>query len=236
MAADVPVAILAGVAGVAFLASIAVLIVRSDDKRRKQRAEIAGRYAAERGWDFAAEDDSVLDEITVYPLKPVSSGPASCANVMRGQYLEHPMLVFDFIHTKPGSGMGAGSDTFHYHVVGLRLPAPTPTLSVLRETHRRHALTVDNPEFHRRYWVDPDTTDLGFAAAVLSPAMVDLTLREDAPTWAIDGGYLLLITPGQLPVNDLGYDLAADRVDPLLDLAARMVDALPPASGDGTGQ
>lgn len=225
MAADVPVAILAGVAGVAFLASIAVLIVRSDDRRRKQRAEIAGRYAAERGWDFAAEDGSVLDEITVYPLKPVSSGLVSCANVMRGQHRDRPMLVFDFIYMKPGSGMGAGSDTFHYHVVGLRLPAPTPTLSVLRETHtRRPALAVDNPEFHRRYWVDKDTTDLDFAAAVLSPAMVDLTLREDAPAWAIDGGYLLLIAAGRLPLDDP----ADDDVEPLLDLAARMVEALPP--------
>jgi hypothetical protein len=92
-----------------------------------------------------------------------------------------------------------------------RLPGGWPDIEVhnrrlgsrlMRALGRQSPVEIGHAEFDRRFQVA--TADLRAAHVLLSPALVDAHLREQAPPWSIRGGELMITEQGRLTLERIG--------------------------------
>lgn len=210
-------AIAGAVAGIGLICYLAWLI----EKRRRERMRaVAARY----GWSYAHRDDTPL---SYYEGEPFRSGQErTCKHVMRGEYRHRPSTVFEFEYvTYSTDSQGRRQrNTHRLMITALGLPRVLPWVQVVREgmLHKiGHAFGFDDIEFeseafNRRYRVTAQ--DRKVAYDVLHPRMMELLLEADGPAWRLENGALLTWTRGRLN---------AERVRPLLDFSAEVIDTIP---------
>jgi hypothetical protein len=92
-----------------------------------------------------------------------------------------------------------------------RLPGGWPDIEVrnrrlgsrlMRALGRQSPVEIGHAEFDRRFKVM--TTDPRAAHVLLSPALVDAHLRDQASPWSLIGGELMIVEPGRLTLDRIG--------------------------------
>jgi hypothetical protein len=208
---------------IAIVAAVALVIYLGwlyEKKRRERMRALAAQY----GWSYLSRDDSPLSD---YRGDPFGSGSErKCKHVMRGSYHDRPSTVFEFeyvTYTTDSQGRRQ-KNTHRVMVTALGTPAALPWVQVTRENviHKiGHALGFDDIElesedFNRRYRVKAQ--DRKVAYDVLHPRMMELLLHTEGPAWRLENGALLTWSKGRLN---------AERVAPLLDFSATVIDNVP---------
>ncbi|GAB2832711.1 hypothetical protein GCM10027176_41220 [Actinoallomurus bryophytorum] len=124
-----------------------------------------------------------------------------------------PVTVADCHYTTESTD-GEGRSTsqrVNLSVFVARLPGGWPDIEVrnrrmgsrfMRALGRQSPVEIGHAEFDRRFKVV--TADPRAAHVLLSPALVDAHLRNQAPPWSLRGGELMTIEQGRLTIERIG--------------------------------
>ena len=124
-----------------------------------------------------------------------------------------PVTVADCHYTTQSTDGQGNTQTqrVDLSVFVARLPGGWPDIEVqtrrlgsrvMRALGRQSPVEIGHPMFDRRFQVV--TADPRAAHALLSPALVDAHLRDQAPPWSIRGGELMITEQGRLTLDRIG--------------------------------
>lgn len=182
--------------------------------------------AAERGWRYTERDRGLANRFLGTPFGDGHGRDAR--HVLTGSFRDRPMLAFEYSYKEThGSGDDRRTETYHYTVVSLGLPAPKPTLQVNREGLGRKLLglvgvrdlQLESEDFNKAFHIT--TEDDRFAYDVLHPRMMEWMLADQRA----------LSTPFRFERGDLvTWDqcrIEVSNVDALLNYLCDVVDRVP---------
>jgi hypothetical protein len=187
-----------------FGAVFVALLVGGFVLERKRRERLM-RFAMMRGWQYAAEDPSL---VTRWDGAPFGRGDRRRArNVLTGQEAGRPFTAFDYsFETHSTDSKGRRTTTTHrFGVCAVPLPVGLRTVEVMPEgVFSRMAsavgLTADidleSEDFNRAFRVRSDDPKL--ASDVLSPRTMQYLLAARPEAWRLQGAYVLSWHDGRL--------------------------------------
>jgi hypothetical protein len=164
----------------------------------KKRREAFAAFAAEQGFAYVPENDSLAGQWAGTPFQTGDHWRAR--NVLSGSFQGHNIVAFDYSYqTHTTNGKGQRRTTTHkFGVVVLQLPAPLPHLEVTHEGIFGGAvanalgfadLQFESEQFNRAFRVKAD--DPRFGHAVIHPRMMELLLSRGEIGWRIEGNSLV---------------------------------------------
>ncbi|UJP40094.1 hypothetical protein [Cellulomonas palmilytica] len=207
---------LAMLAMVSLAGAFWVVVLSRQGRRHRAQTADAQRLARERGWLFAARDDSVLDGLTGPPrvtepyatrdlavdvtrtlrLLPVDVPGTPERDGATAVELETVTYTYRYVAQRPG-GIPLSADL---QVVAVRLPADLPRTEVMPEAfgrsvlgaRGRRGLELGVPEFDTRYVVDAEEPRVAWDLLTggLARRLVDPDLLLGLP-WVVEGGWIL---------------------------------------------
>lgn len=182
---------------------IVALVAYYNYWRNKKRRQAFQTWAANHGFSYTAEDNSVIGRFDGTPFGQGDHRRAK--NVVAGQYKGRPALAFDYSYqTHSTDSEGHRTTTTHrFGVVSIGLPCSVPTLQVTREGLLQklgravgiHDIELENEDFNRRFKVA--SKDKKFAYDVLHPRMMQMLMDADGPVWRIEQSDLLCWDEGR---------------------------------------
>ncbi|GAB2976779.1 hypothetical protein [Nocardioides montaniterrae] len=201
-----------------------VVMMRIQAKRAAERKAVFTSYAAQREWDYRAEDPSLT---TRFQAPPFGHGYGQHArNVLLGRHDGRPFVAFDYQYsTSSGTGRSRSSHTYRSSVLAMNLGVTAPDLSVgpasmmgrLFSGLSSTRVEVGDPAFDHDFLVYCPVAE--FARDVLTPEVRDVTRQALETGWRIAGDSLLVVrtgqhTPAEVEQNLQLMDALLDRVPP----------------------
>ncbi|GAA1638372.1 hypothetical protein [Georgenia ruanii] len=196
----------------------------------KRRGDVASSTALQalahgRGWSYLAQGDRDWDDRWIFA--PFGTGQHRRAyHLIRGQ-VRCAGAAREFVAYDYGYSTGGGQTRMRRHarVLAVRTPATVPPVLLRREgaADRLTAafgadVQVGDEAFDRRFWLTG--TDLGVAAALYRPAVVEAVKAVDPDVLVFDQGWLVWVADGAT------WDAAA--LPGVLDGVAAVLDAAGP--------
>jgi hypothetical protein len=149
----------------------------------KQKVAAFTKFAGERGWHYAEQDNSLAGR---YVGDPFGKGfGREAKHVLAGQHRGRDLIAFEYIYKeKHGSGKDSRTVTYRNTVVALNTPAARPTLEVSREGLGRKLLglvgvrdlQLESEEFNKNFHIR--TEDDKFAYDVLHPRTMEWMIAD----------------------------------------------------------
>ena len=172
-------------------------------KREQKRRALLTEWAAANKWTLLDEDDQWCSR---WQGNPFNEGDHRRArNVLTGTWKGKPFVSFDYsfqTHTSDGKG-GTSTQTHHYAVSAVSLPAYLPRLQVTPEsllTRFGNAvgfadIELESEDFNRAFRVHAN--DPKFASDVLTARTMQLLLSRPRISWRIEGSDILCWQSGE---------------------------------------
>lgn len=217
------------VAGILLLMASVALVVAGlvgvfvlDRKRRERLMQ----FALLRGWEYAAEDPSLVDRFTGEPFGKGDKRRAR--NVLTGQESGRTFTAFDYTYeTSSSDSNGRRRTTTHrFGICAVPLPVPLETVEVVpADVFTRMAgavglvsdIEMESEDFNRRFRVRAANRKL--ACDVLTPRTMEYLLFADPEAWRLRGGHAVSWGEGRLDPAEVVRTCA------VLD---RVLDGIPP--------
>lgn len=230
MSSGVLLFVLGALCCVSVIAMIAVLAVVGHRNAERRRHGFAA-YAAQREWEYARSDPSLVTRFRGAPFGRGSSRQAT--NVLRGRHDRRPFVAFDYRYTTSSHSGDTTSSTNHsYSVIALHLGLTAPPLSVAPSGAlsrfinqlTKSDIPVGDPVFDRAFTVKCASPD--FARDVLHPQLTRMLMQWPALAWRFEDDSLLVVRGG---VHQPG------EVDSMLQLMAAILGQVPSYVWDRLG-
>jgi hypothetical protein len=189
-----------GVAGAG--AVLVTAVSRASAKAERRRRDVLYAWTMANGWQLVEGNVGTswrhrLTHLSRFGIRRLVH------SVVHGL----PVTAADCHYTSysTDSGGNSQSSVVSLSVFVARLPGRWPDIDVrnrhlgsrlMRALGRQSRIETGHTLFDQRFSVE--ASDPHAVRALLSPALVDAHLRGQAPLWSIQGGELMLVTPGRL--------------------------------------
>jgi len=192
----------------------------------KKKVAAFTALAAERGWRYTERDRALANRFQGTPFGEGHGRDAR--HVLTGSFRDRPMLAFEYTYKEThGTGDDRRTETYHYTVVSLGLPAPKPTLQVNREGLGRKLLglvgvrdlQLESEAFNKTFHIR--TENEKFAYDVLHPRMMEWMLADQralSTPFRFERGDLVTWDQGKIDVSN---------VDGLLNYLSDVLERVP---------
>lgn len=217
--------------GVAFVAGFIGLNILGKKQAQKREAELAA-WAQERGWQFSAEDKTLLQRWPVAPFTTGQRYKPSVKDVLWGptvspQGQTRQALSFTYrFETKSGSGEDRETTVYPHHVTCVFLGYSTPVLEVspegigarISKALGGQDIQFESEAFNKKWRVE--SQDLKFAHAIINPQMMEHLMHPHfgGVSFAYAGGCILVF-------NNRVLETAT--IDPMLAICHDLIDRVP---------
>lgn len=191
------------VAGIAFVAVVAVLSHHMERKRRDACRELATRH----GWAYTEDDPAYVNRWEGPPFNAGSGRKA--VNVVTGEHHGHPFMMLEHRHQTVGhTGQQTTTHTHWHTIYVLTLPARVPKLELkprgflsgIADLFGVQDIEVGHEEFDRRMRVRSD--DEQYARLFLSgPSTAQAILDLGDMQLRVVGNELLALESGRQVAN-----------------------------------
>lgn len=175
------------------------LVLYFQYQAHKKKVAAFTALASERGWRYTERDRSLVNRFEGTPFGDGHGRDAR--HVLTGTLRDRPLLAFEYSYKEThGSGDDRRTETYHYTVVSIGLPAPKPTLQVSREGLGRKLLglvgvrdlQLESEDFNKTFHIRTENDK--FAYDVLHPRMMEWMLtdpRAQSMPFRFEGGDLM---------------------------------------------
>lgn len=193
---------------------------------RQKKIAALRKFAGERGLNFVERDDNWAHQFSGHPF---GEGFARRAEyVVHGRFRDREIVAFEYIFkTERGSGDDRETETHHYMVVSIGLPAARPMLQVSRENVGWKLLgsvgfkdlQLESEEFNKRFRIKTDNNK--FAYDVLHPRTMQWMMddhRFTAQPFRFERANILTWHQSTMQV---------DMIDDYLNFLCDIVDSVP---------
>jgi hypothetical protein len=152
----------------------------------KKRRELFHSFALSQGWTWVARDDGWAERFTGSPFGQGDDRKA--CNVLQGEFRKRPMVAFDYsyeTHSTDSQGHRT-TQTHHYAICVLALPAPLPRFELVPEGMLGRVGTMlgmqdielESEDFNRRFRVRCEDAKLAYD--LLPARTMEALLRRPA--------------------------------------------------------